>query len=541
MKSIPIFVRLRQFAPLAILLGSVVVAVAACLQALNFPFISDDSYYLTGNAKLSGLQLTELWRLLIEPYNPYEFLPLRDFSYWLDLALFGLSPAAFRLHNILLYLLCCLGVFGTTYNLWQHFRSGQSADAPWVAAIVTALFAIHPAHVEAVVWVSGRKDVLSGMFAMLSLWLATQAKRQPLLSPRYATASLLIFVAATLSKATAVAMAPVIALVWFLFWRSSPAPGTRRLMLLWPLGVLLLAACIAPVFTANSTVKLVPYWGFEAYTRALAVLGWMVRLAVTPGGHHYAYPVFEDPWLPAMLVTGAVVLFAAVAGIIILLRKGTLEGFALVAFALLCMPYTQFSPYITHSLVTDRFLFLALWPFLVLLVALAWRLSFVPRIVVLLLIALAWTVQTVERPRDWANYETLIAADLRAYPGYYYPLFQNIEEKLSTGQYLEAREIAEGITDIEVRKIIIKLVEGAYAVAVDAVQTGDPRNAMARLQNLGLQLKQPLVQAQWNTPLFSFWLSSRNILALEWQTLAGNFPNDVTVQQALKLRQESGF
>src|SRR3990170_3866104 len=105
--NFPFFFRIRQLAPLAPILFGAVVAVAAYLQALDYPFISDDEAYITENTKLAGLHLTELWRLFTGPYNHFsEFLPLRDLSYWFDIALFGLTPSAFRMHNILLYLLC---------------------------------------------------------------------------------------------------------------------------------------------------------------------------------------------------------------------------------------------------------------------------------------------------------------------------------------------------------------------------------------------------------------------------------------------------
>jgi len=208
---------------------------------------------------------------------------------------------------------------------------------------------------------------------------------------------------------------------------------------------------------------------------------------------------------------------------------------------LLCIPYTQFSPYITHSLVTDRFLFLAVWPAMLLLVALMWRLKPAPRMIFLLILMLPWVFQTIERPRDWRSYEALLDVELHSYPGFYFPVFQNIEERLSKGQYREAREMADTISDPEVRNIVVKLVEGAYAVAVDAVQTGDPRDAMARLRSLGPLLRQPLAQAQWNTPMFSFWLSSRSVLSVEWETLGRNFPNDAAVRNEVRARQEAGL
>jgi hypothetical protein len=99
-------------------LVSAVVAIGVYLQTLSYPFISDDSGYLTDNPKLAGLHLTELWRLFTGPYNDFsEFLSLRELSYWFDITLFGLNPAAFRAHNIILYVLCLPLVYATTLGL----------------------------------------------------------------------------------------------------------------------------------------------------------------------------------------------------------------------------------------------------------------------------------------------------------------------------------------------------------------------------------------------------------------------------------------
>ena len=69
----------------------------------------------------------------------------------------------------------------------------------------------------------------------------------------------------------------------------------------------------------------------------------------------------------------------------------------------------------------DRFLFLAVWPVVLLMAVLAWRLKIIMRTALLMAIALPWIYQTVARPNDWRSFETLVDTDVSAYPGHYAP------------------------------------------------------------------------------------------------------------------------
>ena len=520
---------IKRLAPLLIVVMSVVVAIGAYLQALNSPFYSDDNQYIASNAKLAGLHLVDSWRLFVEPYNQMEFLPLRDLSYWLDVSLFGMTPSAFRLHNILLYAICCLLVYSTTSNLWRYFRPEEKAQAPWFAATVTALFALHPAHVEAVVWISSRKDLLSGMFAMLALWFAVNAKREHGLAPWYAGGALAAMVAAMLSKATMVVVAPAIAILWIIFLRDSRLSFHRRALLLWLLACLVLATCVFMVFTAHSSVIRLPvYFGIEAYPRTLAIMGWMARLAMSPESRHSFYPVVEDSWFWGMVVLGVAVVLAGVAGTVITLRKRSLEGFSLVVFTLLCLPYTQVLPYFTDSLVADRFLFLAVWPVSLLLVAMAWRLKTLPRAILLLIIVLPWVFQTLERPNDWKSFETLINADVQKYPGHYLPAARKIMwSKDVDGMSPETDKIANGITDTAIRNLVIKLIQAHRMV--NNASAHNLQETMECLNGLTSDINKTPAQVKWNPPINAPYHESKEVLELEWLTLIGKFPDDASV------------
>ena len=517
--------RLRQLAPFLLVLAAAAAATASCLQALNYPLVSDDITYITQNTKLASLELSGLWRLFIEPYSPhFEFLPLRELSYWLDMTLLGASPAALRMHNILLYLLSLPFVYGATLGLWRYFRPADPS-APWAAAAVTALFAIHPALVESVVWISGRKYVLPNFFSALALWLAIKARRENGLSPGYALAALAAFAAVMLSKSSYVAVAPLVALLWLLFWLDAPRPQRSRLVLLWPAAVLALGALLLKAFISkNQGFDSAPFYsGIEAVTRTLAALGGLARLSLTPEGRHFLYPLFEDPLLPFLAALGVVTLLAAAWGVIVLLRRRSAAGFALVAFLLLCLPYLQLMPAKPPSLLSDRYIALAIWPAMFFIVALIWRLRHL-RAIVLLAIALPFLFQTAARPRDWQSFDTLIEADLRAYPGYFMPaVYKILDTQIPENQYRDAAIIANRISTPEMKEIMLKLID---TINVVATPSSDPREAMAMLENLGVALEQPPAQSRWNTPMLLAWNKNMDVLTLAWNSLSGRFPGD---------------
>ena len=87
--------------------------------------------------------------------------PLTWLSHMLDCQIYGLKPGGHHVTNLLLHLVNSLLLFGLLKRL---------TGALWRSALVAALFALHPLHVESVAWVSERKDVLSAFFFMLTLW-----------------------------------------------------------------------------------------------------------------------------------------------------------------------------------------------------------------------------------------------------------------------------------------------------------------------------------------------------------------------------------
>jgi hypothetical protein len=227
-----------------------------------------------------------------------------------------------------------------------------------------------------------------------------------------------------------------------------------------------------------------------------------------------------------MAILGAVVLIVAVVSALMLWRKQSLESFSVITFLLLCITSIQLIPYAPPSMISDRYLFLAEWPAILLVVSLIWRLKQVYRISLLLIIALSWCFQTLERPRDWRSNEAMIEADLRSFPGYYMPSMYKITHvQLKRRLYQDAAETAKKISDPEFRDLMLKLIEVDHATEL-AVTSGDPTKAIELLMNLERDLRQPPVQALWNSPVNHLYIRAHEVLAIEWEDITEHFPNE---------------
>lgn len=140
----------------------IVVTLLAYLPVRNCEFTNyDDQDYVTSNEIVkSGLSWGGLkWAFTTGHASNWH--PLTWLSHMLDIQCFGLSPGAHHLTNVFLHT-------GATALLFLSLL--RLTSAKWRSFLVAGIFALHPMHVESVAWIAERKDVLSGFFAMLTLW-----------------------------------------------------------------------------------------------------------------------------------------------------------------------------------------------------------------------------------------------------------------------------------------------------------------------------------------------------------------------------------
>jgi Flp pilus assembly protein TadD len=158
--------------------------------AVQFDFVNyDDGAYVTDNPRVvAGLSFEGAWWAFGHAHAS-NWHPLTWLSHMLDCSVFGLFAGGHHLTNLLLHALNSVLLF----LLWRRLTG-----ALWRCAFVAALFAWHPLHVESVAWVSERKDVLSTLFLILTVWAYARYVAQP--RPRRYAGVLGCFALALMSK-----------------------------------------------------------------------------------------------------------------------------------------------------------------------------------------------------------------------------------------------------------------------------------------------------------------------------------------------------
>src|SRR5438270_9593857 len=131
-------------------------------RTLSHEFVNfDDHVYvyenpvITGGLTLPGI----IWAFTHSHARNWH--PLTTISHMLDCQLFGLNAGGHHFTNVVLHTVAVLLLFLVLRNMTGML---------WRSAFVASLFAIHPLRAESVVWIAERKDVLSAVFFMLTLF-----------------------------------------------------------------------------------------------------------------------------------------------------------------------------------------------------------------------------------------------------------------------------------------------------------------------------------------------------------------------------------
>lgn len=163
--------------------------------SLQFGFLdySDDRAYIFNNPYLKNLSLSNLLAIFADvDFDTY--LPLTLVSFSVDYTVWKMNPMGYHLTQLILHLANSLFVLILLLKLNINRT---------VALAAALLYSVHPVHVESVVWISERKNLLSAFFIFPSILFYMNYVERPADGRRYLLASLAFFVFGLLSKSIA--------------------------------------------------------------------------------------------------------------------------------------------------------------------------------------------------------------------------------------------------------------------------------------------------------------------------------------------------
>ena len=297
------------------MLLAVVVALVFC-QTLRHEFVYyDDGQYIFTNPHVeTGLTWNNAkWAFQVTYADNWH--PLTWLSLMLDVELFGTNPAGTHLINVLLH---------TANTVLLFLLLQRLTGAQWRSAFVAALFGLHPLHVESVAWAAERKDVLSGLFFMLTLLMYARYVDQPKTqNPRpkfFYILALLFFVLGLMSKPMLVTLPFVLLLLdyWplnrFAFLNFNFQRSTLLYLVLEKLPFLVLSVASSAITFMAQKNALQPFDRIPVGIRIvnamvscvsyLRKMFWPVNLAIPyPYPSHWSFELF---WLSAAVFLVAI-------------------------------------------------------------------------------------------------------------------------------------------------------------------------------------------------------------------------------------------
>ena len=187
----------------------IIITFSVYFPGLDNEFVNwDDNVYVTNNPLIHSLSSENIKKIFSGSFEGH-YHPITLLSFSVDYHFFGNKAWFYHLINILLHLLNTILVF---ILIRQLFNKAE------IAVITALLFGIHPMHVESVVWITARKDVLFAMFFLLSLSSYLLYLKNSKI--QFYLLSLLLFLLSVLSKSQAVSLSICLFAIDYLFGRK---------------------------------------------------------------------------------------------------------------------------------------------------------------------------------------------------------------------------------------------------------------------------------------------------------------------------------
>lgn len=377
----------------------VVLPTLAFLPGLTSPRTHfDDALYLNrADLRREGLNgLARLWSGTSAWNGEFlELFPLRDTVYWFIFQRWQMSEVPYHLVSAGLHVLATIVLFALLL---------KCVASPWAAWAGALLFAVHPIHIESVVWIAGLKDPLYSVLMFASLWMfcSYRESRRPM---QYA-AALVFLVLALWSKSMALATP----LLMVAIERLVGTPTPWKLVIRRVAGPAAICALFLTQFVMIGRLNLIsngPHqgsWLAHWVLSAWAQVGY-VRQAFYPASFRLIYCFEPVNSLVDLRLLAALGLLVVIAVALIVWRKQPLRIFC-IAFYFACLsPVSNLIPF--PAVMADRYLYAASAGACLLIALLLDARRAILKNTVLGLVVVALTATTAFRSAVWRHEEAL--------------------------------------------------------------------------------------------------------------------------------------
>jgi Tfp pilus assembly protein PilF len=296
--------RLRPWIPRLIPLSLALAAFLVFLPALWNGFVEwDDQVNLYGNQQYRGLTWPQI-RWMFSTVLMGHWIPLTWLTFGLDYVLWGMNPFGYHLTSLVIFAANAAALYFVALRLLRLTTGFVEGTLRLSAVVATLFFAIHPLRAESVGWATERRDVLSGLFFLLTILMylktheATGTRRRWLL-----TGSVGLYVLALVSKASVMVL-PAALVVLDIYplrrlgggWRGWTGPAARAVWLeKIPFAVLGIAGAVVTYYAQHANHFITPLERYPLSARPAMVfysLWFYLEKSVVPQG---LSPLYELP------------------------------------------------------------------------------------------------------------------------------------------------------------------------------------------------------------------------------------------------------
>jgi len=391
------------------------------LNSLGNSFVWDDELLVTGNPSIRSLASIPslfLHRLAAQLGGNF-YRPVQLASYAVDYSIWGYNPAGYHLTNLLIHLANAVILFLIILNC-----TGRRT----LAFLTGLFFVIHPVQTEAVAYISGRADILSGFFILVSLLLFVRSGKKftGSFSRTVTAGSLGFFILALLTREAAVIL-PLLALLCGRYVSSASRGNDHRRILqnrsafisLFLIALVYLLLRYLFLSVTGGTISSNPYPFSARFLSSFKVILNYFKILLLPSPLRMerviaieTHPFSLSALPPLLLLTGLAVFTVRV------FKRSPPFFFGIAWFFAALLPYLNWFP--LNAEMAEHWLYLPSAGFFFLL---AWTVIEVekrhpiPTRTFLILIVACWAILTVDRNRDWKNNLTIYTRTARDSPG----------------------------------------------------------------------------------------------------------------------------